>query len=581
MASTDKMASTIGNVTGSLDSLIKSMGSASALTAKYTDITNRDTQAKNALGKSINFFDAAVKANIATLNKNAREMESLDVKMKNFSARTKLAVMRTQHWTKTLVDLGNVASQSSKKIVSSVGAMSSSLETTTAKFKNLRDVLLEFNRTSFEVSRSADSLGKSASLTPQFWNDVAKGTALSKQQFLDLQKQMLRMSETTPLVSGDFLDLVKILQDRLGPAFAATEDSMQRLFRMENKIPGITKELTNMATAGKSLASADMSNITLLMQGLGGDVRDLDIMSQIVKKATSGQKELMAFETAAMKRDQAVRDANINTAKTAEESMMNIEKAMTRVTKQIDKMLQKFTGLVDSFVYIKQVASISFGGLIAGLGGVIRYVQTLSANFIRAAALSKGITLPPGVAGAGAGGGSMGGLGMLGGAMAMIPAGMQAYQSFREMRGPGEGASIHDRYAAAGNRNKGIGRAIGTGAGMLIGGTLGSVIPGAGTVGGASLGGWAGGAIGGYLGGKGGQSEDEVRSYEKIAAALDKRKLKVEGVMKSEQDVVRTIMSQKNNEDKVLAVHAILNDGLMDEKKLREAALAVGSKEVA
>ena len=570
------MASALGNVTSALESMIQAFGSASNLTAKHMKIVDQDSQASRALGNSINFFDSAVRANIATLNKNARELESLTVKSQNYNARVKIAEKLTQHWTKSLVELGNAGSSASNKIVSSVSAMSSSLETTTAKFGNLRDTLLEFNRTAFEVTRSADMLGKSQPLTPRFWDDVSKSTALSKQQFLSLQKEMIRMSEVTPMVGDDFLKLTAILQDRLGPAFSATEESLQRMVKMNNRIPGLTKEIMKMAAAGTSLASVDMSNISLLMKDFGADVRDLDVMNQIVKKMGDGEKGLMKFEQVAMKRDQAIRDTNINTAKSAEESMMNIERAMTKVTKQIDKMLQKFNVLVDAFVYIKQIAAISFGGLLSALAGAIRYTQTLTANFLRAAAAAKGITFPAGVAS----GSAAGGMGMLGGAMAMIPAAMQGYQAYNEIRGPGANASMQDKYAADRNRNKGIGRGIGTGAGMLIGGAIGSAVPVVGTAVGAGLGAWAGGAAGGYIGGKMGDSEEKTRGYEKIAASFDKRQLKVEGIMRSEKDVVRTIMAQKDMTDKTVAVHAILNDGLMDENKLRKAAIDIGAKEV-
>jgi len=572
---TTGFASAIGDIRGELAALSNETGASSEVFKKFAGLQDKVTDAFSNLGKSVNVFNRDVMTNIRSLRQSNMEFEKLSASVKNVEIRQKAAALLTQHWTRSLTDLGNAAKQASSFVVGGVDAISKTMRGATKEVGGLHGELLKFNRQSLETSRTADLLGRKLSLTPKFWEDLGKKTSLSKTQFLELQNGMMKLSETTVPLGKDMLDVTAVLTQKFGPAMDVVEDRMQRLVQMENKLPGVRDELMKMAAAGKDFSRSEgMGDLTLLMKDLGTSMRDLDVMNQITKPMNQAQKSMMSFEKAVAERDEAIQNLNVNTALTAQESMIKVEKAMTIITVQIDKILQKFTLLPKAFVYIKQIAVASFGGMVAGVLSLIRYVQTLTASFTQAAAASAGIRIP---AAPGMGGRMLGGIGATAG---LLGAGMQAYQAYGEMKGAGPNAGIEEKYLAEAKKSRGGGRMIGAGVGAVLGGAVGTIIPGAGTIAGAGLGAWAGGAIGGMVGGKMGKSEDEMRGYAKIAMALDQRGLKVERIIKSEQDVLAVINEQADAVDKTRAIRALIEDGLMDEAKLTDLAVKNGQKEI-
>lgn len=575
MPTTEKMTSLVGNLTKSLGDLQRELKGAARIQSEYAGIADRNRIALMGVGHSMNIFDRAVKDNLRTMRESERALVRYEYATKQIEIRQAAARLMTQHWTKSVDMLGNAMHNATKNIVSGVNAMANWLSTSTSQLGSLRRELLDFNRAELEATRSASMMGREKAFNADFWRRLSSETAISKKQFMDIQNTMFHLSQTMPLIGNELTNFSVILAERFGPGVKRIQELQQRFTDMENAMPGIRGELMKMAESGeRGLIRTDkMADLTLLMSQLGTNIRDLDIMNQIAKPMTQAEVALTKFENAVMEREQALQDMNINTARSAEDAMIKMERIMTKITRQIDKLLQKFDMLPKAFVYVKAIAGVAFGMLITKTMTLTRYVEQLAASFAKAGAMSRTVQVP--------GLGGMGGMMM--GAAAVLPAAYMAYQGYRGSRGAAAlpaGAGVHERYAAEAGRTRGYGTMIGAGAGLLLGGALGSVIPGGGTVIGAGLGSMAGGALGGWIGGRMGPSEDQMRSLAKVDDALRKRGMKTKEMLRTEEDILRVINEQETREDRAVAIRAIIEDGARSEEELRNLAVKHGQKEV-
>lgn len=570
-----EFASSINDIRDQLKGLVGELDTSAQAMGQYARAQDTVNQAWQNLGKSINIFDRDVRENRQALIDASRASEQYQAQLKSQKVRQEIARISTEHWTRALVDLGNKAKAASSFVVNGLGAMGEALKGATKSVGGLKQELLDFNRASFEASRTAKVLGINMDLSDKAFSDVNKRTALSKTQFLSLQNTMLKLSDTTVLTNSQMRDMAAVLQERLGPSFEATKDGMERIIQLNNKLPGLRDQLIQMAQATDDFSRTDrMANLTLLMNEFGASIRDLDVANRVVAPLNDTERQMLKFEKAVAKRDQAIQDMNVNTAKTAEETMIRMEKLMTKITIQIDKILQKFTMLPKAFIYMKQIAAVSFGGMVTGLMGLIRYVEQLGVSATTTTAKLGQMNSTAATAGAArAGAGMMRGIGTVG-AVATVAYNMyRGYQQSRGAAGLGRNATIEEQYAAEAQKNAGIGRMVGTGAGAVIGGLVGGPV-------GAMVGAGVGGMAGQFVGGKFGPDEDEMRTYGQIAAALDKQQLKVEGIIRSEKDVLNVINKQVDAEDKARAIRTLVREGLMKEDKLRELAIRHGNQEI-
>ena len=571
----------VGDLNDGLKALMNSMGSASHLIEGNAQAAANANVAYQNLGKSFNVFDKSVRDNWRSLAESITYLKKARADADAHSKRIKVLDMATQGWTSTIKMLGTSFMDTNRKIVAGIGEMSSNLTKGASSFKSLKDALLAFNRASFEMSRNAQMMGDSGVFKDGFWDNLNTKTSLSKQQFMDMSNVLFRMNEVSNISSKELANMAEIVQNRLGPSWDVTKEAMERIVKLDNNLPGIRNHIDDMAKANE-LNNSALGDTLMLMRQQGREMKDLMTVTAYVTPLDGDgqQKQLLEFEKAATKRNQAIENLNTNTAQNAQRALISIEKIMTKLTTLVDKFLKKFSFISKAFVYMQSIGALAFGGISAAITALISQIQVLQASAIKAGGAIQGMGK----------GGLGGGIGMGIGMAAVSYGAMEMYGNVQSARGAGaldSSSSIKDRYEAERNKHVGMAGTVGGAIGAGIGGAIGTLGGPTGTLVGLGVGAKLGSGIGKSMAKSSSSDTAELARYEKAQQAMADKELNVEGIFSKDSDVISAIGSQEGDTNKRAAIQALAKSEAFGDnaqksyKALAKMAAASGDARIA
>lgn len=424
--------------------------------------------------------------------------------------------------------------------------------------------LQAFNQSMFVVSRQAQIMGRNPVITGETWKSLRENTTLARSEFVKFSAEMNRSMLGVPMTAEKMVKSIERFQKAFGQI--EWEQQFKRIHvEMQNTLPGFSNWIESakaMSEAGNfKKMGGDIKDMAMAMHALGADTRQVEAMYSYLNDTIKEQDALMSYDTAIKKRQQAIKDMNLAMGKNSEQALIAIEKSMTKLVSWVDKLVNSLSIIPTIMMSMSAIGLSSITSLIGGMKTLNAETRSVVGNFGR----MKGV------------------IGMGGTAMALGTAGLSYMNASQAASGAtGMGAKYRTGIEKS---NAGRNLAFTTG-GAVIGGILGSIIPGAGT----AVGAMAGSTIGGLAGNFFGQKKVDERfagalsAMETLKGSKEFENFRIGAG--SEKDLARTISGQQtlaSGGDKEAAKRrdmmiAALRRAGYDEKKMKEMGLAVALK---
>jgi len=500
------------------------------------------------------------------------------------------------------------------KFKSSFDVISSTLSSTDKKFGDLKGTLLDFNRATLEVAKISQTLGRNEFFNGSVWNKVSKNTALGKKEFTELYQTYMEMAKGLPMTSNAFADFAKILSEKFGYSLKTVELKMRNLLEIQAALPKAFDDLTKFSQIDMfDKPPSGLKETVFLLNQMGISQRSINTYVQATQKTTLAQKALMQYEKVVAERNKKIENANVNMAKSTEDSLVRIEKVMGNLADTAGRLGTELSPVIKQLMLFSQLSMLT----------------QMSTPML--GMMSRGATLAGG--GRGASGGLAGGALMAGTAVAMYGAykmtSSQGEESSKYTQSDldtlksggfsgGKTAEIEEELARE-NANKKTftkwGASAGGAIGLIAGGASTKSFSGAtkGAAGGAMFGGFVGGLIDSKIGSNKNEEIDQqkkikaekekiliwdklIRKELKGASLLTKEQPKdlkealvLVGKIKGEQDQIEAILAlqsvtQKSDEEIYIDIKKYGDENLLnlakqarEKKKFREESDAVGT----
>lgn len=337
------------------------------------------------------------------INAVAKEADRLEASMKRLALTQQLHSRYTQilraDFLKLGADMSAGLGNASKALTGHMSQWKGFFSTTTQQMGNIRASLLDYNRGMFETMRYAQMLGRSdGALSPKFWKDLQNSTTMTRQSFMEWNKQWHQMFIGVPMGTKALVEFRTALEGAFGYDPKVLEEMNRRFIEMSNTLPDIKQRLDAIRNADISpqlkATSGALKETLFVMHTLGADVRQLDAMAKYVIKTDQAARSTLAFEKAVQKRNQSVEKFNLSIGKNAEQQLIKLEKHMEAMTEGVTRManaMERFTGMTGHLMFWNQMAQ--------GIGNMTGLLQGASDAF---SLFRRGAQLP------GAGGPMMG-----------------------------------------------------------------------------------------------------------------------------------------------------------------------------
>jgi hypothetical protein len=457
-----------------------------------------------------------------------REMEALHGAMDRAAVTAKMISISLDFTrpSKLLADFGRGVNDLNTKLQGVGGALKSAFSSPESSIGNYRKSLLDFNRDLFAVSRISTTLGRDGVFSNRMWESLNKNTTLGRQSFVNLYRSVMENSRGLPMAAKQYIEFSKVISEKFGGSLDTVTDKTQKFLALQNTLPNVKDQMdvfrTMNDTFGRGMEPKGLRETIMLLGDLGADNKSLDFFAQYTTSLKGSEQALLRFENAVAKRNQSIENHNVKMGQSMEDTFINIDKTMTKLTDTMTEVAQSFKSVANAMAILNAAAPI------AGLAGTGMMALNRAGMMMAPGGqgmLGRAMTH---MAGGAPGGGPSGGLGTpmkaFLGTAAIVGTAALAVNMYRKNRDaevgvaeaeqdvnrassskdtqPGELAGKKrelERAKIEQSRGGSVGWAVG---GAAIGGVLGSLVPVIGTSIGIGLGAWAGKSLGDRLGNK-------------------------------------------------------------------------------
>lgn len=272
-----------------------------------------------------------------------------------------------------------------------IGMQVAGLAGVTVGLRNLTAVLLEYNKTVFEGLRIGERYGDTADKFEKALKTIKSSTALSRQEFAELNLAFKQLYVGLPPTSDAVAKLASTMSGRLGWSGDQLNKKMGELLRIQNKLPSLFErinaaqdEFSKGATSGAK-AALDLSN---RLKAIGASRDDIEAVMSAISSPKMDIKGLLDFEKVMAKSKRDSQDASLTIAqkmRPAMELVANITGTLARQIEQIPKGT------------LLAVAAMGAFGTAASVA--LKSVILLKKNFAEMLAFARANSMTPGSAG--------------------------------------------------------------------------------------------------------------------------------------------------------------------------------------
>jgi len=231
-------------------------------------------------------------------------------------------------------------------------------------FRSILDATKKYNAGVFTLSRFQAIAGRSFGNYNKAIESATSNTVLSKNAFLDLAASLNQSYVGIRPNMDAMSDYAQLLQSRVGPNLEMIQKQNQELIQIQKQYPPIFNELTGAelkslvkrAEAGDKFAKKELDNqkalMMIRMEGLGFSQEQTDAALKMMTPLSGEERKMMELG-----------QAYENTAKEAENAMINMGKSVEGALIKATEVAQNFYNLLSKFPTVAATVIAAFGGI--------------------------------------------------------------------------------------------------------------------------------------------------------------------------------------------------------------------------
>ena len=210
--------------------------------------------------------------------------------------------------TKSNFDKFHIMTTQVGKMAGGMVGLTGKLGGLTLAHSHLTEKLLEYNRTVFDSMRIGERYGDSLSDHAKALEIVSKRTAMSKQDFEELNLSVKQMSVGIPMTSKAVAELSAQLSGKFGWAADKVKKAVTDMMSVQNKLPDLFERITKVTNDFSQSADKGASSAKALrdqMMAMGSSQSDIETVMSAISGAKPDLQSWMGFEKtmATSKRD--------------------------------------------------------------------------------------------------------------------------------------------------------------------------------------------------------------------------------------------------------------------------------------
>ena len=206
-------------------------------------------------------------------------------------------------------------------------------------YDHLKSTLLDYNRSAFEGMRIGERYGDSTTKLTSALKAVSSQTALSQQDFVDLNLAVKQLSVGLPMTSEAVQKFAATLSNKLGWSAEQVKKGMMDLIPLQNKLPSLFDRITkaqNDQSGSAVKAAASVKMLTDKLYAMGASRAEVEGVLNTITKPKFEFDKWMGFEKTIAKSKQSIQDVNLEIANKMQRGLEMVAKTQAAISKMIN-----------------------------------------------------------------------------------------------------------------------------------------------------------------------------------------------------------------------------------------------------
>lgn len=246
--------------------------------------------------------------------------------------------------------------ESIKKATGFVTTWAGKLGATALTFDNAKTMLLGYNQTMFEFSRTQQVAGKGMGNLGKAFDQVAKKTTLSRAKFAEFMNTAASGWKGIAPTSNALANLATNIQARFGPSVEKTNQVLKTFLDLQNQFPAMAETIANaMQKMGSNQPFDEKRTIAQIaaMRAAGIITKDVALTSvQMLTRVTKEQEKQVASNKAVAKVTQNSENAVLSMAQAIEGPLTGVTNQLAEIIGKLSEMPMRVLGVQAAFALL-------------------------------------------------------------------------------------------------------------------------------------------------------------------------------------------------------------------------------------
>lgn len=299
------------------------------------------------------------------------------------------------------------------KLGNGVVGLSAKLGGLTLSHSHLTTILLDYNKTQFEAMRIGERYGDSMTSHAQALDIVKEKTALSRQEFEELNLTLKESSVGIPMTSKAVAELAANMSGKFGYSAERVKKAITELLPLQNKMPDLFERIQKIQAefnTNTTSATASAKSLRNEMRAVGASQSEIEKAMSSVSRVSEGTGGMNSFEESIAKSKRDIEDSALTMSDKMSPAIKTMAEWQAKAATSIAGMPASLMQGVGAFAMMGAGAS-SLLSTVMQISHQMRVWGGVGANMLsgQASSLFSGGSSGSGAGLSGYGGGSGGG----------------------------------------------------------------------------------------------------------------------------------------------------------------------------